>query len=130
MKIMFFLSLLSFLPVIYSTFYISNIKNCIESKLFYTPTKLINESLNYVKDDESIDSYINKDKFESGYKEYISYLLKEDIKSYKIAFTYFKNENNNYFIDLTNEPKNVQINFKCNITVFYEFNYEKVFMVG
>ena len=130
MKIIFIMFLLSFIPIIYSSFYIGNVKNNIESKLFYIPINLVSDSLNYVKENEIVDSYINKNKFESNCKEYISDSLKEDIKEYKIAFTYFKEENNNYFIDLSNEPKNVQVNFKCNITIFYEFSYEKVFMVG
>lgn len=114
---------------IYPLYNIGLKRSFIDSKIEVIPNKLISDSVVEIyKDDQEI-KYIYKDNFEFNFKEYLNLTLKDIIKKYQISFTYFIKEDDKYFVDISEYPKNVEIKLKVYIYEVYERKYEKVFMV-
>lgn len=86
------------------------------------PLSVIQNSVIFIDNFENINYSFDKANLEKSVKNYLSTNLKDKVKSYKISFLYyFVSEDKNIKIDLTEQPKNVQIHFKCEIISFITY---------
>jgi len=92
-----------------------NINGGYINKVFMNiPLTLIKDSVISYEQNEKIYSYFDKDNLELTVKDYLNNSLKKVLNGYKISFFYYiyDKETNNYYFDLSDKVKNVQIHFR------------------
>ena len=92
-----------------------NINGGYINKVFMNiPLTLIKDSVISYEQNEKIYSYFDKDNLELTVKDYLNNSLKKVLNGYKISFFYYIHDEgtNNYYFDLSDKVKNVQIHFR------------------
>ena len=104
--------------------------NTTKTKRCFTelPVSLIENSIYVIDEEGRFYSSLDKKRLETNVKDYLSKNLKGLITSYEISFTYYTVDlDNKYVIDFSDDPMNVEINFKCNFYNVLDLNFYRCF---
>ncbi|MCI7527624.1 MAG: hypothetical protein MSA65_04905 [Mollicutes bacterium] len=106
-------------------------KEKIISKIYIFPKEIIKNSIRYYENNESscLYPYIDQNKLEQSVNEYLSSIYKRN-EINCVKYNYFIIQDDKALIDVGEYKKNCEITIIFNISTFYKFTFNKVFMVN
>jgi hypothetical protein len=94
------------------------------------PKEVIKSSISTLGENEEINYHFEKDVLKNNVTNYLNEALFNKVKTYKISFFYYLEQNNDLKVDLSNYPKNCQIHFYANSNSNEKIEEYLVYQIG
>jgi PBP1b-binding outer membrane lipoprotein LpoB len=94
------------------------------------PKDIIKSSISRIGENEEINYHFEKEILKNNVTNYLNEALFNKVKTYKISFFYYLEQNGDLKVDLSKYPKNCQIHFYANSGTNEKIEEYLVYQIG